>query len=71
MSEGIMLTAPNQIAGARVLTLKAGLKLEVKGMTRSGRSCYAIIKEEFGFKGNKQKVFDQLQAWCDKNLLGK
>jgi hypothetical protein len=34
--------------------------MEVAGMKRRGRSAYAIVKEEFGFTGTKQKVFDQL-----------
>ena len=44
----------------RLLTLRSALKLELKGMKNSRRSAYAIIKEEFGFKGNKQKVYNQL-----------
>lgn len=45
---------------ARTLTLQAMLKLEIKGMTRNGRSAYSILKEEFNLKGNKQKVYDQM-----------
>ena len=44
----------------RLLTLRSALSLEMLGMKNSRRSAYAIIKEEFGFKGNKQKVFDQI-----------
>jgi hypothetical protein len=49
----------NDIGAARLLTLRQGLSLEIKGMTRHGRSCYSIIKDEFDFRGNKQNVFDQ------------
>ena len=45
----------------RMVTLSKALKLEIKGMKRLGRSVYAIIKDEFGFKGGKQKVLDQLE----------
>ena len=45
----------------RMVTLSKALKLEIKGMKRRGRSVYAIIKDEFGFKGGKQKVLDQLE----------
>ena len=57
----VIITGQEQIARARMLTLRAGLKLEVHGlrMTR-GRTCYSIVKEELGLKGNKQKVLDQL-----------
>jgi len=57
----MILDRKDQIAMARVLTLRQGLKLEVRGMRMSrGRTCYSIVKEEFGFKGSKQKVLDQL-----------
>ncbi len=49
----------NDVGAARLLTLRQGLKLEIKGMTRHGRSCYSIIKDEFDFRGNKQSVLDQ------------
>jgi len=49
----------NDIGAARLLTLRKGLELEIKGMTRHGKSCYSIIKQEFDFRGNKQNVLDQ------------
>jgi len=54
-----MLTTPDQIQGARLLTLRQALKLEIKGMKRTGRSAYAILKDE-GFTGTRQQVLDQL-----------
>ena len=50
----------------RLLTLRSALKLEILGMKNSRRSAYAIIKEEFGFKGNKQKVYDQIDELIKK-----
>ena len=51
-----------QIEMARYLTMRAGLQLEVKGMRLTrGLSCYKIIKDTFGLKGNKQKVLDQFE----------
>jgi len=55
----MILNTPNQIDAFRLLTLRGALRLEVMGMKRHGRSAYAIVKEEFALKGNKQKVFDQ------------
>jgi len=51
----------------RLLTLRAGLELEATtGMRMSrGRSCYAITKAEYGFKGNKHRVLEQLNAVVD------
>ena len=54
-----MRTTPEEISAARLITLRGALKLELLGMKRRGRSAYAIIKDEFGLKGNKQKVYDQ------------
>ena len=58
----IMLDTPEQIQMARYLTMRAGLQLEVKGMRLTrGLSCYKMIKDTFGLKGNKQKVLDQFE----------
>ena len=46
----------------RLVTLLAALKLEVKGMKRRGKTANQIIKDEFGFKGNRQRVLDQFEA---------
>jgi hypothetical protein len=66
-----MLTTPNQIGMMRLLTLRSMLRLELHGLTRRGRSAYAIIKGEFDLKGNKQKVFDQYNAIVEEALTGK
>jgi len=52
--DGFTIEGADQIAMARLLTLRAGLKLETKGMrmTRS-ISCYKIIK---------LRVLDQVNA---------
>ena len=52
---------PKAIAEFRMRSLRGALKLEILGMRRNGRSVYSIVKEEFGFKGNKQKVLEQLE----------
>jgi hypothetical protein len=49
----------NQIEGARLLTLRSMLKLEILGMHRRGRSAYAILKD-MGFKGTRESVLAQL-----------
>jgi len=50
----------SQIEGARLLTLRSMLMLEMKGMHRRGRSAYAILKSEYGLKGTREKVLSQL-----------
>ena len=65
----------------RMLTMRQGLKLEDKtngGMrlTGKGSTCYAMVKREYGFKGNRNKVLYQLESYirqqypnhADKNV---
>ena len=57
----IILETPEQIAMFRLLSLKSALKLECLGMKRRGQSAYAIVKAEYGFKGNKKSVLEQME----------
>ena len=60
----MVITEPNQILLYRLLTLRAGLRLELRGLKVSkGRTCYAIIKQEFGFKGDKSSVLEQFENY--------
>lgn len=65
-----LIIESDKIAGARLITLKHMLHLEIKGMKRRGRSAYAIVKDELGFRGNRQKVYDQLKEKIDEEILG-
>lgn len=58
MNDTIIITGPEQVAAAQALALRKMLHLELKGMTRRGRSAYAIIKDRYGLRGSKQKVYD-------------
>lgn len=59
----MMLTEPNQIAIYRLMVLRSGLKLEIKGMkVKGGKSCYSVIRSEFGLKGDRASVLEQLDA---------
>ena len=51
---------PEDIDLYSIMTKRSALVMEMKGMKRRGRSAYSIIKEEFGLKGSKQMVFEQL-----------
>jgi len=60
----MVITEPNQISLYRLLTLRSGLRLELRGLKVSkGRTCYAIIKQEFGFKGDKASVLEQFENY--------
>jgi hypothetical protein len=52
----------SQIDRFRAKVLLSALKLEMLGMRRNGKSAYSIIKAEFGLKGNKQAVCNQLDT---------
>ena len=56
----------DSIAIARLMTLRAGVKLEARGIRVSkGRSCMAIVKKEFGLKGNRAKVL----SFLDEHIM--
>lgn len=58
----MILTEPTQIEAFRQRTLLKGLEAELRGMRLCrGRSCYSLIKDQFGLKGGKQKVYDQFK----------
>lgn len=57
----IILDTPEKIDMARFLMLRSALKLECLGMSRRGQSAYAIVKAEYGFKGNKKSVLEQME----------
>lgn len=56
----IILDTPEKIDMARFLTLRSALKLECLGM-RGRSSAYAIVKAEYGFKGSKKSVLEQME----------
>lgn len=60
---GITITGPEIRTVYRALVLRSGLKLEIKGLSKRGPSCYSIIKKELGFRGSKQRVLDQYEAY--------
>lgn len=56
------ITNPEHIAQFRMLTLLAGLRLEVRGLRTKGRSCYQIVKAEFALTGNRRQVLEQYET---------
>ena len=51
----------DKIALVRIAALEKMLKLEIRGLKRRGRSAYSLIKEEFGYKGTRASVRQQLR----------
>ena len=62
-----VITGEADIALFRLLALRSALSLECKGMKINRHvNAYMIAKREFGFKGNKAKVYDQLCAYIEE-----
>jgi hypothetical protein len=59
-----VITDPSAIEYLRLRTLEKALFLEVQGMTRRGRSVYAIVKD-MGYRGNKRKVWEAFKKDLD------
>jgi len=65
--KGFCIAGEEKVRNARILTLRSALKLELKGLKMSrGISVYAIVKREFGFKGSKARVLEQLNAFIEE-----
>ena len=64
----MVITKPHEIQLFRLLTLRAGLRLEIRGLRVSkGRSCFAIIKREFGLTGSREEVLEQFSALIEES----
>lgn len=69
-NELIVCDTKESIEAFRLLAIKGALKLEVIGMRRRGKSVLSIVKQEFGLKGTKEKVYDQYVALLkEKGIL--
>lgn len=66
MANAITISGEREINLARMITLKAALKIEMRGLKRRGRSAYSIIKQEYNLRGNKEKVLKQLEALIER-----
>jgi hypothetical protein len=63
-----IVTGKEDIGMFRLLSLKGRLSLELKGLTSRGGSTFAAVKREFGLKGSRQKVYDQLAAMIEAKM---
>ena len=59
---GFMITGES-IPHYKLLLLIQGLKAELKGfrLTSKGRTCYSLLKSNYGLKGNRESVLAQSQ----------
>ena len=64
-SGGFCFTGKESTGLYRLMVLKGRLKMELMGL-KFRQSTYALIKREFGFRGNRQKVYDQFVDYVEK-----
>ena len=70
MPDGGFLVTGESIALYRLMTLRRGIMMEAKGMKLTrGRSCLSIVKSEFGWKGNRDKILALLEAEIAKGEM--
>ena len=62
----VVLDTPNKIEQFKAKALLSMLNLEIKGMTRRGRSAYSLVKEQYNFKGSKKKVYQQFKELLER-----
>tara|TARA_R100000789_G_C2875177_1_gene112648 strand:- start:41 stop:334 length:294 start_codon:yes stop_codon:yes gene_type:complete len=65
----MILNTPSQIEAFRLIALLGALRLEIIGLKRRGRSAYSLVKDEFNFKGNREKVLNQFTELLIKNNI--
>jgi hypothetical protein len=68
---GIMVTGEDDIEMFSLLSIKGRLKLEMKGLKFKGRPTFAIIKERYGWKGGKAKVYKLFCEMLDEKQLAR
>ena len=61
----MIIDNPNHIELYRMIVQRQMLGLEIKGLKTKGRSAYSFIKEQYGLKGNKMKVYQQFTSMIE------
>lgn len=68
---GTVITGPD-IDRTSILALRGALSLECKGIKMSrGQSAASIVKQRFGFKGNKISLLKQLDEFIEREVKPK
>lgn len=62
---GATVVTGEHIELVQLLAIRGALKMEMSGLKRRGPSASSIVKARFGFKGNKEKLLAQLQAYIE------
>lgn len=49
-----------------LLSIKGRFQLEMKGIRGRGQTMYSLVKEHYGFKGTRQKVYEQFCQYVEQ-----
>ena len=60
---------PEDILLFRMLSQKAALELEIKGLRKKGRTMYSMIKQEYNLKGSRESVLEQFGNFIKESRL--
>ena len=60
---------PEDILLFRMLSQKAALKLEIKGLRKKGRTMYSMIKQEYNLRGSRESVLEQFGNFIKESRL--
>jgi hypothetical protein len=52
-----------------MLSQKASLELEIKGLRKKGRTMYSMIKQEYNLRGSRESVLEQFGNFIKENRL--
>lgn len=66
----MIFDTPDGIAFVRACSRKGALELEIKGMHRSSgrQTAYSIVKQVYGFRGNRQSVLEDLTEYIEAEI---
>jgi hypothetical protein len=56
----VIIEGAEGIKFAQMAARRGALRLEIAGMKLRGRSAYSICKSEYGLKGSREKVLEQM-----------
>ena len=60
---------PEDILLFRMLSQKASLELEIKGLRKKGRTMYSMIKQEYNLRGSRENVLEQFGNFIKESIL--
>lgn len=63
--EGTMVITGEHIELYRLMCQRGALRLEQKGLKRSGRSLTATLKQHYNIRGNRQALIDHITTLID------